>query len=82
MNWSAVIEFLVRRVLKPEVYARLEATVLILMHAERRPKETAKEFNDRRRRMAIDEIKGVWPEVRTALLDIALGAIVYRVTPR
>lgn len=82
MNWYVLIEFLMRRVLRPEVYARLEATVLILMHAQRLEGEDTKAFNDRRRRMAIDEIKGLWPEVRTALLDIAIGAIVYRLTPR
>lgn len=82
MNWYVLIEFLIRRVLKPEVFARLEATVVILMHAERLAGEDDKAFNDRRRRMAIDQIKGLWPEARTALLDIALGAIVYRLTPK
>lgn len=40
------------------------------------PDETSEEHKDRLRRMAIDEIKKVYPNLRTSHIDILLGFVV------
>jgi len=71
-----------RILLSSGLLARMEELVVQLMDDPLQPGETPKDHNDRRREYVVARIKQGWPKARTALLEAAIGVLVYKVNPR
>jgi hypothetical protein len=72
--------FIMQRVLSTGLVADIERMALELMTLPKNPGELSREYNDRRKYMVIDFIKGEQPKVRTALIDATLGLIVAKLS--
>jgi predicted Ser/Thr protein kinase len=64
------------------ILSRIETMVRLLVDAPRLPDETDKQYNDRRRNYVVEQIKSSNSDVRTALIEAAIGVLVYKVNPR
>jgi hypothetical protein len=71
-----------RILLSSGLLSRTESLVVELMDDPRQPDETRKMHNDRRRDYVVARIKQSWPDVRTALVEAAIGLIVAKVAPK
>jgi hypothetical protein len=62
--------------LSADIVERIRAMVIRLMNDPRQPGETRKMHNDRRRDYVVGAIKEVRSDLRTALLEAAVGLLV------
>jgi hypothetical protein len=71
-----------RILLSSGLLARMEELVVQLMDDPRQPGETRKAHNDLRRDYVVARIKQGWPKAWTALLEAAIGMLVYKAAPK